>query len=239
MSFHVGPLTQSWAQKSQIPVWYEPTTTSTNLIAKEKIISEQPISLYVTNHQTQGRGRGDHSWSDTASEKSTLLMTWVFLMRNPPQPVLSPAIGLSVWSALKTTFPWLPLSLKAPNDLYLGPDKLAGLLIENVQQGDHHRLLVGLGMNIWKTPAQVAQATSLGLHCETELNEIVWMNILDRMLLELGLAISQTRSVLSPSQVQSLKLALNQFPGLRDPYQKVDSDGSLWTNQTRINWSEL
>lgn len=239
MPFPVGSLTQSWAQKSQIPVWYEPQTTSTNLIAKETVITEQPISIFITDHQTQGRGRGDHAWSDTGSDQSSLLMTWVFLMRNPPQPVLSPAIGLAVWSALKTTFPWLDLSLKAPNDLYLGKDKLSGLLVENVQQGDHHRLLVGFGMNVWNTPPQVAQATSLGQHCGPELHENIWLNILDRLLLELSLTISQTKASLSPAQVQGLKFALNQFQGLSEPYTKVEADGSLWKNQTRTHWSEL
>ena len=56
--FSVGTATQGWAKKSQIPVWYEAETTSTNLIAKENPLAAGPICLYLTDHQTHGRGRG-------------------------------------------------------------------------------------------------------------------------------------------------------------------------------------
>ncbi len=235
--FAVGEISKEWCEKSQIPVWYELSTSSTNTIAKTKVISEQPISVYLSNHQTAGRGRGENSWSDTSGGQ--LLSSWVFQMRQSPQPVLSPAIGLALWNAMKTSFPWLPLSLKAPNDLYLGDRKLAGLLIENVGMGNSHRLIVGLGLNVWKSPGEVATSTCLADHAGTELSPEVWMNVLDRLLLEVSLAISQTRGALKPQQQKSLLAALNQFPSLPKPYVKIDEDGSLWTDSDKVNWSEL
>lgn len=239
MSFKVGELSKGWAEKSQIPVWYEPVTSSTNSVAKENVIAEQPITLYLTDHQTAGRGRGDHTWSDPQNGGEALLSSWVFMMRNPPQPVLSPAIGLALWTAFKASFPWLNFSLKAPNDLYLGDKKLAGLLIENVQQGSHHRLIVGLGVNVWKAPANVDTSICLSDMAKDELGPEAWTNILDRLLLEISLAISQTKSSLSMTQQKALLSTLNLFPHLDRPYTRVEADGSLRKGDQKINWSEL
>jgi BirA family biotin operon repressor/biotin-[acetyl-CoA-carboxylase] ligase len=239
MSFKIGLVTKSWAESSQIPVWYESVTTSTNSIAKDHEIAEDPITLYLADHQTAGRGRGDHTWSDPQEGGDALLSSWVFKMRKAPQPVLSPAIGLAVWTAFQASFPWLPLSLKAPNDLYLGHKKLAGLLIENVQQGSHHRLVVGLGVNILKAPSDVETSTCLAELMKTELNSESWINVLDRLLLEISLAVSQTKETLSAGQQQALLHALNRFPLLENPFEKIEKDGSLWKKEQKINWSEL
>lgn len=235
--FAVGEISKDWCEKSQIPVWYELSTSSTNSVAKTKVISEQPISLYLTNHQTAGRGRGDHTWSDTSGGQ--FLSSWVFQMRQAPQPVLSPALGLAVWTAMTSSFPWLDFSLKAPNDLYLGDRKVAGLLIENVGMGNSHRLIVGLGLNVWKAPQDVSTATCLADQAANELTPDLWLTVMDRLLLEMSLAISQTRGSLKPQQLKSLLVALNQFPSLTKPYLKVDDDGSLWTDDGKVNWSEL
>lgn len=235
--FAVAEISKDWCEKSQIPVWFEMSTSSTNMIAKTKVLADQPISLYLTNHQTSGRGRGEHSWTDTSGGQ--LLSSWVFQMRQAPQPVLSPALGLAIWTAMIASFPWLPLSLKAPNDLYLGDKKLAGLLIENVASGNSHRLIVGIGLNVWKSPADITTSTCLADHCSAELAPDLWMNVMDRLLLEMSLAISQTRGTLKPQQQKSLLLALNLFPGLAKSYTRVDEDGSLWTDSQKISWSEL
>lgn len=239
MISRIGELSKKWAEKSQIPVWYEPVTTSTNLIAKENVFTDQAISLYLSDHQTAGKGRRNQIWSDPKEGGYCFLSSWVFLMRNPPQPILAPALGLAIWTAFKATFPWLKLSLKAPNDLYLEDRKLAGILLENVQQGNHTRLIVGLGVNVSQSPSEVENAISLADRLTDELTETTWLNVLDRLLLEISLTVSQTRDSLSPVQTQSLLNILNRYPFLEVPYRQVDSDGSLWKGEEKINWSEL
>jgi BirA family biotin operon repressor/biotin-[acetyl-CoA-carboxylase] ligase len=239
----VGKISQKWAEQSQIPVWYQETTTSTNLIAKDQVISESPVTLYLADHQTQGRGRGSNTWLGADAGSGTLLSSWVFQMRNAPQPVLAPAIGLAVWTALKSSFPWMNFSLKAPNDIYLDEKKIAGILLESAQHSAKgnpvHRLIVGLGINVWKSPSQIETAGSLIDSLSTELTEQNWIHVLDRLLLEISLGISQTAQALNENQRQSLKHALNLYPGLEMPYEKIDPDGSLWTFSQKINWSEL
>lgn len=238
-SFLVGKVSQDWAEKSQIPAWYAQETTSTNVIAKEGLAGFAPITLYLTEHQTAGRGRGDNTWSEASEQGSALFSSWVFQLSKAPQPVLAPAIGLALWTALSASFPWLEFSLKAPNDLYLNDKKVAGILLENIQQGSAHRLIVGLGLNVWKAPANIANSISLYDGLKENLTESAWINVLDRLLLEMSLAISQTRAVLSSTQCLGLLHSLNQFPGLKHIYQKVDPDGSLWSSEKKINWSEL
>ncbi len=235
----LAELTKKWAEQSQIPVWYESRTTSTNQIAKEKVIADMPVSLYVTDHQTAGRGRGSNAWSTEDSQSGAFLSSWVFQMRNPPQPVLSPAIGLAVWTALKASFPWLDLSLKAPNDIYLKDKKIAGILLESVPHSQTHRLIVGFGLNVFSSPSQIDTAGSLTQSLGMSLTEQTWIHLLDRLLLEISLAISQTAQILNDNQCLSLKTALNRFPLQKNNYEKIDPDGSLWTTEGKINWSEL
>jgi BirA family biotin operon repressor/biotin-[acetyl-CoA-carboxylase] ligase len=229
--FSCGEKLKSWAEKSQIPCWYNSQTTSTNQIAKENIFSDSPITIYCTDHQAAGRGRNSNTWTDSKGGQQ-MLASWVFMVSKPPQPVLSPALGAAVFTALSATFPWLNWSLKAPNDIYLDGKKMAGLLIENVQQGDHHRLIVGLGMNVFKAP-EIANAISLADQASQILNETIYFNILDRLLLEMSLCISQTRAELSPAQCETLKHALG------GKFDKIDSDGSLWLDNKKTHWSEL
>ena len=233
----IGALARDWAEKSQMPCWYEPTASSTNAVAKETLLEPAPISLFVTEHQTAGRGRGGNTWQDQNSG-SALLSSWVFQMSKPPQPVLSPAIGLAVYTALLATFPALPWSLKAPNDIFLGEKKCAGILLENVQQGPHHRLIVGIGLNIFAGPSEIP-ASSIHEFFSEGLTETVLFNIFDRLLLELSLGISQTRSELSLQQRQALVFALNQNLQKTEKVSAVGADGSLELASKKILWSDL
>ncbi|MEZ0391113.1 MAG: biotin synthetase [Pseudobdellovibrionaceae bacterium] len=241
--FKIGEVSKTWSDKSQIPVWYQGEATSTNSVAKEIVISESPVTLYLTDHQTNGRGRGGNSWSNVPEGKA-LLSSWVFVTRKAPQPVLSPAIGLAVWTAFKASFPWLKFSLKAPNDLFLEDRKLAGILIENIpqttKQGNYNRLIVGLGVNVFEAPtSSVDTSIALADRLPNELNQETWFNVLDRLLLEISLAVSQTKETLTPAQTQALLHALNRHPFQEVPYRQVDPDGCLWKGEQKTNWSEL
>jgi BirA family transcriptional regulator, biotin operon repressor / biotin---[acetyl-CoA-carboxylase] ligase len=228
--FSCGEKLKTWAEKSHLPCWFAPVTDSTNKIAKENVFSDSPITLYTTDHQSQGKGRNTNTWQDTGSGEQ-MLVSWVFLVSKAPQPVLAPALGAAVYTALCSTFPWLKWSMKAPNDIYLDGKKVAGLLIENVQQGDHHRLIVGLGLNIFKSPGELATATCIA--DKWEITETNFFNILDRLLLEMSLTISQTRNELSPILCETIKHALN------GKFDRIDPDGSLWQGNQKTNWSEL
>jgi BirA family biotin operon repressor/biotin-[acetyl-CoA-carboxylase] ligase len=77
---------------------------------------------------------------------------------DPPAPTLSLAAGLALIEAVDVAAPDLPLLLKWPNDLLLGDDKLAGVLLE--RSGD--RIVAGFGVNLATAPTLPGrQAASL------------------------------------------------------------------------------
>ena len=89
------------------------------------------LVLFLAAHQTNGRGRGANHWLDTGAGES-LLSTWSLSVSSPPQAITGPRIGLALFAAATHAWPSLKFGLKAPNDLYLDGQKVAGLLVETV-----------------------------------------------------------------------------------------------------------
>jgi BirA family biotin operon repressor/biotin-[acetyl-CoA-carboxylase] ligase len=106
----------------------------------------------VALEQSAGRGRQGRSW--TTRQGNFFGSTLVELRPcDPPAPSLSLAAGLALIEAVDVAVPGLPpaqgpLMLKWPNDLLLGGDKLAGVLLE--RSGD--RIVAGFGVNLASAP---------------------------------------------------------------------------------------
>ena len=241
--FLIGEASAEWARQCRMHVQYEKQIASTNDWAKELAFSDElqknPISVFLTDHQTLGRGRAKNSWLQE-NPGGALLSSWVFQLSRTPRPVTSCRVGLAVHRSLCATWPWLSQSLKAPNDIYFQNQKLGGILIENLQQGSQNCIVVGLGLNIFSAP-QLPEATSLidQLQDPQTLIRNDWHLFLDRLFLELSLAISHSADQLSASECKSLLLALNQNPNLIEKYIQVEPDGGLVTKSKHIHWSEL
>lgn len=239
----IGELTARWAEQAKLPHHYNAQSLSTNFTAKEGAFSSDlndVIKLYVTDHQTQGRGRGSHKWVNSVLG-SNLLCTWSFASKVPPTPLLSCWVGLAIFRSLSSTWPYLPWSLKAPNDVYLAEKKVGGLLIEAISQGDLNRILIGYGFNVKGHPTVFSEATDLVTHgSEGSFSEPLWSQFLDRMLLELSLCMS--RNLQAPAELSekwALLSALNRFPLLKEKYIDIDDHGNLYTPTSTISWSQL
>jgi BirA family biotin operon repressor/biotin-[acetyl-CoA-carboxylase] ligase len=239
----IGEISAKWAKVASLDHWYEPTTTSTNSMAKDNAFTEEisktAIAVYFTDHQSQGKGRGINRWINS-KEGSNLLSSWSFYIRNTPAPLLSCFIGLAVYRALSSTWPFLPWSLKAPNDLYLADKKVAGLLIESIGVGNSHRLVVGLGFNIFSHPSVIENASHLSAFLGTkQLTQNEWFSFLDRLLMELSLTISHSTYEFTESEKSALLHALNQSPLLIEPYLTLDDQGNIFTSSRKISWYEI
>ncbi|UXR66132.1 biotin synthetase [Bdellovibrio bacteriovorus] len=240
----IGYVTSQWAESNHLYVSYQKEMTSTNALAKEEAFAEnlmeESLCLYVTDHQTAGRGRGKNTWVDSRPG-SALLSSWTYLLGTKPQPTTSCLIGLAVYRACSTTWPFLPWNLKAPNDIYIGSKKVAGILLENVAQGDEVRLIIGLGLNVTASPEEVETSTSIieSLPMGAPLLGQDYMGFLDRLLFELTDAVSHSDEELSPTDQLSLLTALNQHPLLKEKYTGMKADGSLLIGDKEINWSTL
>lgn len=235
MKFSITEQTTLWALKNGLAIWCASETTSTNQVAKDLAPDSASPRLFLTDHQTQGRGRGSNQWSDQNGDQ--LLSSWLFKLKQAPQPILSPLIGLSLYQSLKNTFPDMPLSLKAPNDIYLQDKKLAGILIESLAQGDQYFLVVGLGLNVWKSALGISSSISLAEH--TWPNQEQWWRFLDLFFKQSFACVNSEAHNLSPEQREKLRQALNLFPFLKEPYLDVCPDGSLIQRSQKIDWSSL
>lgn len=143
-------------------------TGSTNDDAKRAASAGAPSGAsFLADEQTAGRGRMGHSWHSPAGDN---LYMSVIVRPNvdiTALPRVTLVVGLAVAQTLEPLVAGAGLSIKWPNDVYAGPMKLAGVLVEaSFRGGDLGALIVGVGVNVHAQgfPADIAaRATSLHL----------------------------------------------------------------------------
>lgn len=240
----IGKISHQWAEAQKIKSVYFETTDSTNQQAKDNAFNEESFSehliIYIADQQTAGRGRGKNTWLSPNSG-SQLLSTWSFMLDEPTLPIVTPLVGLALYKAASATWPYLDWNLKAPNDLFIGEKKVAGLLLETISQGSDHRLLIGLGFNAIKSPYELSTAVSLArsLPEDTPLLAQDWISFLERLVFEFSFSIQQSFEPLNPSTRQALLFTLNKSPILTEKYTSVDESANLKTKSKNISWQEL
>jgi BirA family biotin operon repressor/biotin-[acetyl-CoA-carboxylase] ligase len=132
---------------------------STNSYLKDRA-SEREGLVALADFQTAGRGRLDRAW--VAPPRSSLLCSILFRPNLGPSQLqwVVALVALSARSALER-LSGLRADLKWPNDLVVGPDKLAGVLAEIVVDAQALSIVVGIGVNLtYEGPEDVA-ATSV------------------------------------------------------------------------------
>jgi BirA family transcriptional regulator, biotin operon repressor / biotin---[acetyl-CoA-carboxylase] ligase len=245
--FELSQWTQSWSLQNQekINFHYLPTINSTNDWAKStklpsqlsSQLSTEKIHLFTTDQQTHGRGRGANTWLDQQLP-GQFFSTWALQLRQSPQPLWSPRVGLALYKAVKMAFNSDLLSLKAPNDLYLDEKKIAGLLIESVSQGDQHWIFIGLGLNLYASPS----LSTAGALLDRQPEENRWNNFLNHFLAQINEIANLSFNLLTETEQNELKTALQSYYKNRTEtdIEKILPDGSLlFSNGKKINWSEL
>lgn len=239
----LGEITSQWAKHQGLACRFEKSTGSTNDLAKEEAFGaalSEDLKVYLTDHQTKGRGRGSNAWSEGRAG-SSLLSSWSYLQNEAPQPILVPRVGLALLRSVKTVWPFLDWSLKSPNDLFLNDKKVAGLLLETLSQGDEYRLIVGLGFNVLQSPEGMETATHLiqELPSGCPLLGDDWAAWLDRWLFELTDAMAKPAEPLTTTERAALVQALNDRPSLAEDVLQVHADGSLETSKGKTSWMEI
>jgi BirA family biotin operon repressor/biotin-[acetyl-CoA-carboxylase] ligase len=243
MKNQIAEWTKEWAARAGLECWFAPQTESTNSVAKNEVDASgrSPFApvLYVTEHQTGGRGRGSNTWTDTSG---ALLSSWSFHASRAPQPIFAPLAGLAVFKAALKVWPHLAWSMKAPNDIFLGDKKVAGLLIETVQSDKTCRAIVGVGFNATSAPQEIETATSLAhaLGGSDKVSRNEWEQFCQAMLLGFisGLSAGQNQSLLAVD-AKAIEEALNRRPGLQDKIVKVGAQGELHTARGVTAWQDL
>ena len=130
---------------------------STNTEAMRQAAAGAEGPLWVTaDRQLKGKGRGGRSWaSDTGNLYASYLTSVQTATRNLVQlPLVAgvavyDAITKSVGSNVKY------LAIKWPNDLLVGEEKIAGILVESIAgdpAGDRFTIIIGIGINLTTHP---------------------------------------------------------------------------------------
>jgi BirA family biotin operon repressor/biotin-[acetyl-CoA-carboxylase] ligase len=136
-------------------IHYYPSIDSTNAVAKALAGQGAPEgTLVVTEEQIAGRGRRGRSWVSPAG--ANLLFS--VLLRPPMEGdrvfVLTMVLALAGVKAVQKVAA-VEAMIKWPNDLYVGPKKLAGVLTEFAVRGKQVDWVVpGMGINVaWRPDA--------------------------------------------------------------------------------------
>lgn len=149
--------------KSEITLIELKETVSTNtFLASYEAPHPSPITVVTTEYQTAGRGQGTNTWE---SERGKNLL---FSIKVHPTALpithafaLSEVIALSIRDAVASFIDELScnssiidnkpsITVKWPNDIYVGDRKICGMLIENglATDGGIASSVIGIGLNV-------------------------------------------------------------------------------------------
>lgn len=125
------------------------TTASTNVDLREMANAGWPEGRWLrAQTQTDGKGRLGRSW---LGEPGNLFASTLIEMRpgDPAPTDIALLAGVAMHDALAGLLPDALFRLKWPNDVMVGPAKLAGMLLERVPRG----VVLGVGVNVVSAPA--------------------------------------------------------------------------------------
>ncbi|MBP3218927.1 MAG: biotin--[acetyl-CoA-carboxylase] ligase [Prevotella sp.] len=132
---------------------YLEETDSTNDFLRQYTPGEdENMTVVWTDFQRKGRGQGTNHWESEAGKNLT------FSVLIHPHEVLAKDQYIISMAVAETIHRYLSgltnsaVSIKWPNDIYVGDFKIAGILIENSLSGEHIRdCIIGIGLNVNQT----------------------------------------------------------------------------------------
>lgn len=139
---------------------------STNDWLRDLGRSQDPVHTVVfAERQTAGRGRRENTWDAAPGQDLTFSLALRPDLPLPRWTRATQAAALAVCRALEAETP-LKATVKWPNDIHLGPQKLCGILTESFTGHGGRYLVIGIGLNVHRQhfpdPLR-ARATSLAL----------------------------------------------------------------------------
>ena len=152
---------------------------STNLCCQQYWQSDrQKKWLVLADEQTSGRGRYSRNWQSPPGANIYLS----FVAADPfagQIGYLNLFWGIVVFDTITALYGDFggQLTLKWPNDLYLGDGKLAGILIQCTS--DSQQIIVGIGINVYSEREQLPEAaTSLRIAAKVALGNQARLDII-------------------------------------------------------------
>jgi BirA family transcriptional regulator, biotin operon repressor / biotin---[acetyl-CoA-carboxylase] ligase len=138
------------------------TVDSTNAEACRRATAGEPGPLWIWSaRQSQGRGRNGRQWS---SLYGNLFASLLLRVNAPLQTASQLALlaGVVTYETLAKMIVYegrFDLLLKWPNDVLLGEEKVAGMLLETVESSGENRsvVVIGTGINLARYPENLPQ----------------------------------------------------------------------------------
>src|SRR5581483_3248080 len=168
MSFVLGPIAASRGYR--LVAFDEAGSTNTEAMARARQGERGPV-WFVTDLQTAGRGRRHRPWIAPRGNLASSILEVMTV-----QPAVAATLGFAAGLALERALATLSVeaamrspgsddlkfSLKWPNDVLAGRQKLAGILLEAEAVPGGLAVVVGIGTNVVAAPTDTpTPATSL------------------------------------------------------------------------------
>ncbi|MGL5826419.1 MAG: biotin--[acetyl-CoA-carboxylase] ligase [Nocardioides sp.] len=135
---------------------------STNAEARRLAEKAVPLPVVVVaEYQSAGRGRLARRWQAPDGAGLTYSVLLRPRVTNRQWPWLPMLAGYAAWCSLAER--GVPATLKWPNDVLIGDRKLAGILVERVDTAHGPAAVVGIGLNVSLTEAELPVATATSL----------------------------------------------------------------------------
>lgn len=160
------------------------STTSTNDVAYSLAEEAMPEgSMIISEKQTRGRGRLGREW--ISPEGKGLYLSLVLRPRLTPAEAgkITLMSSVCIASLIRKQF-GIDAVIKWPNDVYIGSEKVAGILTELAAEQDAVKFVIlGIGINLNASVQELPKgATALKLKTKSQINRIAF---LQHLLMEL------------------------------------------------------
>lgn len=138
------------------------------------------FTVVTANHQSEGKGQIDKKWITEPNKNLTFSILLKEKYQIPNKKYINIAVSLALydWFTQKKV---KNLSIKWPNDIMAGSNKLSGILIETMIRGSKiYHTVIGIGINVnqQQFSTEIKSASSLSLETDKTYN-------LDLLLLEI------------------------------------------------------
>lgn len=130
-------------------IFYKASTDSTMDDARNELKKQNSEelhgSIFLSDEQIKGRGRGQKNWS--SKPNSGIYVTFLLKYDDRISNYLYMISSLAIYDAI-VDFINIKTSIKWPNDIMYKNKKVAGILIENVIDRQVGVSLIGMGINV-------------------------------------------------------------------------------------------
>ncbi len=191
-------------------------------------------AVILADEQTAGRGQRGAEWHAEAG--LNLLLSICLKPDNlsvDQQFLLTQLVSVSLVELLKQHA--ISAKIKWPNDIYVGKQKIAGILIENsIASNSISAAVIGIGLNVNQTEFGQLNATSIKQlnHKHCVLNDVL-MQLLDVMNQQYDLLKRQDYNALKRAY-ESLMFQKNELCRYAEQNQEIDGIIKGVTNEGRL-----